>query len=340
MLIKFIRVIRIPFRVLLKIPFRIFSNELIIRLMNPYPYHKYTLGSKYISYTFRDKSPIINDHGDEDYSSYGILIQGPSTNHKRFLLGSIYYYLNQFPGIIVILSTWDSSLINKFDDYSNFYYIDNSIIEKNKNNWDLKTNMNFQITSTLNGLNKLKELGVKKVIKTRTDKRYYSNTLIRDLENISFLHDREGVKRLILLDQNAVLGIPFHLDDTFQFGEIDQLLRLWNIDTIKKNDEILNQTSKGRLRFGVQPYPFVNYIFKGRISDYSNFTINESMKLIVENFIIIQRETIGSFWIKYQLKENFSKKTAYDDEFSNRLSYSDWLKYEVERMTTNETLQR
>lgn len=307
----------------------LFFNEKIIRLLYAYPYTNKHHGKKFLSFTFRDKVPFISNIVDFRYEDYGIVIQGPIEMAGDFTFNTINYYLKQFPGIKVVLSTWNHKKLNRFERIENLIILNNSMLSTNlDNDLDFSTNMNYQILSTYNGLAVLKGEGVRFAIKTRTDVRLYDAKLFVNLSNLSIVFDGDRKSRIILIDHNSLINVDFHLDDTFQYGEIDELIKFWNIPLIKKkNCEYLILRNKLNLKFGVQAYLFIHYIHK--IDGNISLNFNSYLDNAVKHFVIIPKEIIGVFWFKYQKKENFSKKSFYDSEFSNRVSFSDWLESEI-----------
>jgi hypothetical protein len=286
-------------------------------------------GKKFLSFTFRDKIPFTSNSLDIEYEKYGILIQGPIELSDDFTFNTIIYYLKQFPGIKVVLSTWNNKQLERFKHIENLTLINNSIPLSNlDNDLDFSTNMNYQILSTYNGLAALKNMGVRFAVKSRTDIRLYDGNLLRNLSNLSQFFGRDIKSRIILIDHNSLINVDFHLDDTFQYGEIHELMKFWNVPLIKKgNCEYQALRNTLDLEFGVQAYLFINYIMKkdGNI----NLRCNSYLDIVVKYFVIIPKEIIGVYWFKYQKKENFSKKSFYDSEFANRISFSDWLESEI-----------
>jgi len=315
------------------LPLRLIINETSIRFLYPFPFYRNHIGEKYLSFTFRDKIPKGEIEIQTSFDDYGILIQGPISFGHDFTLNTIIYYIKNFPGAKIVLSTWENKNLNLFNGVEGLFVINNSLDLNDIDKWDMNTNMNFQIVSTFNGLSLLKDLGAKYVIKSRTDMRFYDNQLLKNLTNLSIFFDPGENKRIITLDHNCLSNIPFHLDDSFQFGSIDKLIALWSVKRIYKVDtkekELILENVK--LKYGIQAYLFMNYVKNNVSLEQSDFSFSESMNIIVEYFIMIPREIIGTYWIKYQKKENFSKKTSYDNEFNNRIAFSDWLDFEILR---------
>lgn len=329
--------LKILFKILLYIPSYLirllFFNELAIRFIYPLPYINKHYGKKFISFIFRDKIPFIADAINMNYELYGLIIQGPIVMNDNFTINTINYYLRQFPGIKVVLSTWNHEYLHHFEEIKNLTIINNSImLSELENNLEFKKhNINFQIISTYNGLLKLKDLGVEFVIKSRTDFRFYDSRLILNLNNFSRLFDGNRKKRILLIDHNSIINLNFHLDDSFQFGTIEELLKFWDVPLFKKKDSLINEYKlySQQLGYDFSEQAFLYIYYLSKMETFSNLNHDDYLEIAIKYFIMIPKEVIGTYWIKYQIKENWSKKTYYESDFSNRVSFSDWLDLEL-----------
>ena len=100
-----------------------------------------------------------------------IIVQGPIVKESDFTVETLRIYKKIFPGVKIILSTWDDedqTFINKVRA------LDIEVIMNKKPNFGGLSNINFQIVSSSKGIFRAKELGFKFALKTRTDQRIYS----------------------------------------------------------------------------------------------------------------------------------------------------------------------
>ena len=162
------------------------------------------------------------------------VVQGPihPTNTKRSLLK----LRKVFPGSQVILSTWecedtegldaDLVLLNKDPGPSVFVY--------SKRNEAVKVNINRQVTSTLNGLKMVK---TKYAAKLRADNILHSDNVLKlfnqyTKRNIDFscLNHRLVCSNFFAKEYERGLPVPYFFSDFFQFGETEDLLKVWDIN--------------------------------------------------------------------------------------------------------------
>ena len=276
----------------------------------------------FISFQFRPIYPILLPKKNDDigdYSDYAILIQGPLVNEYDFTFKTIEFYFHNFNGIYIILSTWSIKQIPKYlRDSEKFIVVENNndFNHQSKISWDTTTNMNKQIFSTRSGLEVAKKLGVTKIIKTRSDFRFYENNFIDFLEkyyeNFRFTNSsNENYSKIIFLDHNTVEDIPFHFDDTFQFGLLSEICLLWDVKLIDYSDRSHCSFNFFNEKYGevdIQAYVFLSYCFKRNLINDNNF----EKDFIHDNlFVFVPRETLGTYWFKYQVFEDIHQFNKY-----------------------------
>lgn len=97
-------------------------------------------------------------------SENAIIVQGPV--HNYWTQEILNYYAVNYPNDYIILSTWNNTPEEMLNEISP--YVDYCVLSDIPS-FSGARNRNFQYRSTLGGLLQAKELGIKKVIKTRTD---------------------------------------------------------------------------------------------------------------------------------------------------------------------------
>src|SRR6185503_18530873 len=107
------------------------------------------------------------------------------------------------------------------------------------------SNINNQIKSSIAGIFKAKELGVKYVMKTRTDQRIYGLNVVDYFINLIRIFPLKNInvqkERLIVPSLNTYLFRIYGISDMTMFGDIDDMILYWNADyddrkiTIDKN---------------------------------------------------------------------------------------------------------
>lgn len=119
----------------------------------------------------------------------GIVIQGPVIGKDDFTINTIKLYMKTMRGAHIILSTWDD-VPETFMSKIKALNIDVicSALPENRG----RGNVNLQIKSTMAGIVRAKELGMKYIMKTRTDQRIYKSDVIEYLFNLQKLFPLQG----------------------------------------------------------------------------------------------------------------------------------------------------
>lgn len=180
----------------------------------------------------RIKSIIANNKLKEKYSSEsGIVIQGPV--YKDTTLEIVRYYATMYPKDCLILSTWDDSNEEEIKELRK--YVDYCILNKKPANGGVG-NRFFQIESTLAGIKKAKEIGLKKVLKTRTDMMVYAEDILNQCSNIQKLYkdsecEEYGAKNRIVIPSSYTCKYkPYFTTDFAMYGNVEDIFTYWNLD--------------------------------------------------------------------------------------------------------------
>jgi len=140
-----------------------------------------------------------------------IIIQGPSSNIAR--------QRQCWNGYNYIFSTWTN------DAKRNEYYDDNVIFSITPVHAGYK-NINLQKISTLNGLHTAKNLGFTHCMKIRSDL-YPTNT-----EKFMEILNHDKLNFISRHCYKVIDGLDGYLIDYMQYGPIDMMIRLWEIDNV------------------------------------------------------------------------------------------------------------
>lgn len=170
------------------------------------------------------------------FIDYCIILQGPIRTENRFTIDTVLYYKQCYPGASVIVSTWkdcDKSAKEEAEKLGAFW-IENELPDNPG-----AGNINMQLTSSLAGIKKAKELGCKYAMKTRTDQRIYANDVLEYFRNLQEAFPSKNPEivpeRLIFISSrsSSFRYLPFYLCDFVTFGEVDELIKLYSA---KKDD--------------------------------------------------------------------------------------------------------
>ena len=232
----------------------------------------------------------------------GIVIQGPIKNNIKNINSSVRFYNINYPELKIIISTWETEkkYASLIDQNFNGYIIYNSL-PKNPG----PSNINLQIISTISGLREIEKMNVKRCLKMRTDLTHLNIDALSILENRFNLTkeiEKSNINKIIVLSQNNFLFRLFGISDLFQYGELDDLIELWDIELDSRepyNEDYLIEKSvleASKMQFS-EVYIFLKYLRK------KNFKIvwklETSIKAFTRYTVPINPMEIGVYWNKY-----------------------------------------
>jgi len=235
----------------------------------------------------------------------GIILQGPILHHQDFTYLTILRYLQYYPGLKIVLATWKSENIKKFTELA-LLSTNLHIIQLEKPLSSGWSNINYQISSTKAGLSKVKEMGLKYVIKSRTDQCLFDPFA---LDKLRLAHEStsevDGVSRICFLSLNSFLFRLYGPSDMFQFGRTDQIIKYWDVpnDARDFNDPgyKISLRAMSRYEFG-EFYMCVNYLRS--LGLRLDFTMKQNLTIFRDFFIILDASHVDLIWNKYTYDNN------------------------------------
>lgn len=254
-----------------------------------------------------------------------IVIQGPIVKENDFTLETCKIYKKIFNNSeTIILSTWDTE-DKKY--LKNFESIGVKVLLSKAPDFAGRANLNYQILSTMKGLEEGEKLGCEYAIKTRTDQRFYSTNLSRDLFNLLKIYppspNYNMHSRLVALSFNSFKYRYYGISDMFLFGNTQDMLKYWNspLDT-KKYEEYKTIKQKDLW----QQYCSETYIashFLKNIGVTPEFTLKHTWKIYKDLFIFIDKEILDMYWPKYTNLD--SRWRLFRPNMLEEMRHSDWL---------------
>lgn len=173
-------------------------------------------------------------------SDIGIVMQGPILHDEGFTIDSIKIIKNNYPNIVIVLSTWKNEITD--EERRELNSIGCVVIESKscgdeyKGQGEKIGHLNNQIFSTKVGIEYLTKMSnIKYVLKMRTDICIYRPNFMHYLRDIQKLYDGEN-KIINIAFSNSLPGIPFHLSDFICFGSIEEMKRMYSIPYRSKDD--------------------------------------------------------------------------------------------------------
>jgi hypothetical protein len=280
------------------------------RQMIPFPRNSLYKEIRYFESSAKSRQDLVAIYGN--FGEYAIVIQGPLNKKSKDLFESIERYFSLYPGIQIVLSTWSFSgnrkveivLKNTKEKHPRTFHILESAQISNSG----ISNINSQIHTTYAGLQLCRTLGVRYVLKTRTDQSLNDPKFLLKLERAyrNRLEDI-GRKPIILSSKNSFLFRPYSLSDMLQFSDLDTLLFFWGIDFDSRESlgdllttpKTLSEWSKHRL---AEVYLICNYLeAKGEVLD---FTLKHYHECLIKYFAIVDSDSLGHYWAKYSIRTN------------------------------------
>lgn len=302
----------------------IFLNKYIIQFKNSfYKLVTYNIRPLYVK-TIQSSLTIAT-------AKVAFVVQGPIVKSNSFTYETLKLYKFKYPNAIIILSTWEEyrEEVNSWSRKLGIIILINS-----KPQISGFSNINLQIVSSRNGINKAKELGAEYVIKTRTDQRFYADSVDQYLINIL---NTFPINSNIPKQKNRILGLSLNtfkyrmygLSDMFTFGHISDMLLYWDItldertfdtEDIKKFNQTLRTFANWRI---CEVYLMTEFLQK--TNHKLLWTIEDSWKAFSNQFCIIDSKSIDLYWGKYNLLED--RWLNYDDKINKyeELSFKEWL---------------
>lgn len=240
---------------------------------------------------------------DEDIC---IIITGLIKKKMHFTLETVRFYGKIFPGILVVVSTWESEdgpeleLIRREANCT--------VILSREPEIPGMQNINYQKKSAYMGAKKAAQMGKKYVIRTRSDTRITANgvlTMLRELTNEYSKDMPLGQKKRIVLF-NTFKYCPFLESQLFYFGHVDDMISFWGVsDSIgKKNKENVNwDMARGKTyREAFEETNALNYCmieYARSVGTIPQCDMNVWWRFLGERMICLPLGILRPLWLEY-----------------------------------------
>lgn len=287
------------------------SKDFSCNLMIPYSMAVEEESNCYITYDlYPKKAEDYNDwlfYSGEDAKKSCILMTGQPRLEENFTLETVRYYGKCYPGITVIVSTWegeDNETITKLKEENNCILVQTPMPKESGDG-----SINYQRVAGLEGVKKAKELGVKYILKTRSDTRVTMPGVIDELTDLIERYPLEESgkqsERIILF--NAYLFLPFMESQMFYFGGVDDLIVLFSDASMAaKRHETYSANE-----FIAKEYTYSDMFVNGNIlSDFAKYFFSEMgvnvqckidcwWKTLGKRTICLPLSYLRPLWVKY-----------------------------------------
>ena len=264
--------------------------------------------------------------------SVAIVIQGPIQRRDNFTIESAYIYRRLMPEAHIIISTWASERDSKLDALAEegIRVVYSTPPERSGAN-----NINFQIVSTQSGIAAAAELGCQYVLKSRSDQRFYAPNLLPYflslLQEYPPTHPKRQRQRIIELSMNICRFRPYSMCDMFQFGHIDDLHRMWNLELDPRSISVADYSSQSLTPRQISEDRiaeiYVHRAYLESLGDEAAVDLATYYRILSEYFIIIDKEVVDLFWNKYHAREyQLAENPMYGAErVKARFFHRDWM---------------
>ena len=264
--------------------------------------------SEYVSYQImpKDTSAIPILDGLNQTSSFAIVMQGPLCKNDNMTVNSIKFYKKTYPSAKIIVSTWNDE---PKEDINQIAQLGAIVVQSEKPSNSGIVNVNYQLTNSLAGVKKAKELGCEFSVKTRTDQRICKPYIFDAMMSaIKTFPSGKGQKGRI-----AVLGvcgggmfIPYHTCDFLYLGYTDDIVNLLSVpmDTrinVENRRAILGKYKRREIAkqlLGPEVYIMRLYCtnFLGLNGDCS---VKEYWSIIKQYLVCYGMKDVDLMWNKY-----------------------------------------
>lgn len=265
-----------------------------------------------------------------DVSGRAIVLQGPVVSENDFTLETVRLYKRTCPGATIIVSTWDDAP----DDLCARLKSEGAhVVKSSLPPFTGVGNVNYQVVSTNAGLEKAKQLGAQRVLKTRADQRLSRINLLAYLDSLidTFPVDGPfyslGQKARLVFGQGTIGGtmfLPFYLCDWYMYGDIDDMVSFFAFplqqfsvtrgERVRQAEALKGKCTVAEYHKALAPEMFLtlSYIERKCLEPVPE-TVGATWDFIKSNLITVGHRDVELFWLKYR-----------GDEFENIRNAEYW----------------
>ena len=162
-----------------------------------------------------------------------VILQGPIDYRADFTMETLYLYRREYPGVMLIVSTWEGDVTEEFRWRAQAIGVD--IVENKKPEKNGIFNLFMQIVSTRGDIKHAREnRSIRYILKTRNDQRYHHPEFLNYLKNLLKQFPVGGSladTRLIYTGYTgSMFSLPFRLTDFMLFGTAEMMERYWGAE--------------------------------------------------------------------------------------------------------------
>ncbi len=237
--------------------------------------------------------------------SCAIVLQGALMQKYDFTLESVRMYKKVYPSLTVIVSTWEGEDAKSIDRLRE---AGAEVVLSAKPAYFGTWNINLQIVSARNGIQRAKDLGIEYTIKSRTDQRVYARNILETLCNLVAYFPpatTTGLRKRIVVCHEAYKYYNGYFPDMFMFGDTNDLLDYWSVELLKKG------ASYGEFFSEL----YLTYSFCRRKGWHVPDSIRAIRNIYRDCVIVLDWDALDLLWLKYDYfwSRRYNHKERYQE---------------------------
>jgi hypothetical protein len=256
----------------------------------------------FLRYTLTPFSKNHETLSNNNFSNTAIVISGRFEKRYEFTLNTIKLLRERYPNIVLIFSGWADS--QPFSQDLRELKV-HHIVSREPEGID-PFNLLHQSMAVSEGLRKAQSLGAVYSIRLRADQRFINPNCVEYLHD---LHKSYPIGSIYSKLKGRIVGISDclslfaygHFPDHFHFGFTADLIQYWKVpeNPVRTIPDDLHLMSKF-LDSDAYTEQVLGLEFLQRIDVNIEKTPENHWKIISEMWIIIERQAIDLFWMKYR----------------------------------------
>lgn len=282
------------------------------------------------SWSFTEFRPKVWDCPDwtvlAPKADLAVVMQGPLRREDAFTEQTLRLYRKTFPTSPIIYSTWNGEHEQMLERIAELGV---TVLTNDVPEMAGPYHVNYQLASARAGVEEAAQLGCEFILKCRSDVRFSAPNMADYLAGLwrTFPTKQPDVQRgrLIVLDLATRLYIPHHLSDMMMFGHRGDMLAYWTAP-----ESTAEKPAGGLLRIRDLlgdhiPEIYLCESYLKRDGSTPARTIEHWWKVLAEQFLVIDRSSVGFTWPKHYYDSDHQHRA--DDDVRNLAlcSFRDWM---------------
>jgi hypothetical protein len=285
-------------------------------------------GDHWMTYTTRPKTPRSSIDVSSSATRIGVVIQGKIRTADDFTLRTVEHYHRTFANCPIFVSTWSNECTEAIRSLERAGAV---VLINELPEFPSTCHLNYQVRSTLAGVQAACEFGCQFALKTRTDTRMYAanigDFLAALVEQFPVASGYAAQGRLVVLDWATRMFIPQHPSDLMVFGYAKDMLNYWDVPccTDPQSASLPIRDSFADMLNVLVPEVYLCRHYLQKLGYPFEPTVTSWWRCLADLFIVVDRSMLEHFWPKYNYTSEHC--SGPDDQLRNEAvcSFRDWL---------------